>query len=102
MFDGITGMDANAGAFGAIMWFAGETIDMVENRQDLLKTWGVGQAHAVEARGYGILPMLQGVACEGVFDEKTTGENIALRLISNQSYVHTLLVFSERAVGATV
>lgn len=39
MFDGITGMDANAGAFGAIMWFAGETIDMVENRQDLLKTW---------------------------------------------------------------
>ena len=102
MFDGITGMDANASALGAIMWFAGETIDMVENRQDLLKTWGVGQAHAVEARGYGILPMLQGVACEGVFDEKTTGENIALRLISNQSYVHTLLVFSERAVGATV
>ena len=83
MFDGITGMDANAGAFGAIMRFASETIDMVENRQDLLKTWGVGQAHAVEARGYGILPMLQGVACEGVFDEKTTGENIALRLISD-------------------
>lgn len=83
MFDGITGMDANAGAFGAIMWFAGETIDMVEDRQDLLKTWGIGQTHAVKARMYGILPMLQGVACEGIFDEKTTGENIALRLISD-------------------
>ena len=102
MLDGIAGMDANAGAFGAIMWFAGETIDMVENRQDLLKTWGIGQTHTVEARRYGILPMLQGVACEGVFDEKTTGENIAFCFISYQSYIHTLLVFSERAVGATV
>jgi hypothetical protein len=34
MLDGITGMDANAGAFGAIMWFARKTIDMVEDRQE--------------------------------------------------------------------
>ena len=88
MLDGIAGMDANAGAKSAIMWFAGKTIDMVEDRQDLLKTWGVGQAHAVEARGYGILPMLQGVACEGVVNLKTTGENIALRLISLKTNIH--------------
>ena len=66
MLDGVAGMDANTGTFSTIMRFAGETIDMVENRQDLLKTWGIGQTHAVEARGYSILPMLQGVACEGV------------------------------------
>ena len=83
MLDGVAGMDANTCAFGAIMWFAGETIDMVENRQDLLKTWGLGQTHAVETHRYGILPMLQGVACEGVVNQKTTGENIALRLIAD-------------------
>ena len=88
MLDSVAGMDANASAFGAIMWFAGKTIDMVEDRQDLLKTWGIGQAHAVEARGYSILPMLQGVACEGVVNQKTTGENIALRLISLKTNIH--------------
>lgn len=39
MLDRIAGMDANAGAKIAIMWFAGKTIDMVKDRQDLLKTW---------------------------------------------------------------
>ena len=66
-------MEANAGALRYIL----------NDRQQPLKLWGLGDGNVVAESGYLIADALEGVAVPSSVDNQPTGNGGALGLISN-------------------
>lgn len=72
-------------SYSAALW------DVLYNRQESLKLRGMGDGNVVAESGDLIADTLKGIAEPSAIDDKATGDSIALRLISNQLYIHNFL-----------
>ena len=67
--------------------------NVLHDRQWAFETRRLGNAYRVTNGGDLVADTLKGVAEESTVDNKATSDGIALRLISNQSYIHNFLGF---------